>query len=161
MEHRTCHLDALESSRIHGRRPGFSNIVATHSGYFVSRQFLAFTAAHWANRPNAFWSKLHTKKHGPTECFPKNGRSITCSRAVSTAQIDREKFATVGNTNRIHSTAHRNARLRSLPPAWKYLQTEPEKVSYFCNQLKVPNHFLPRRLSRPENFPADRSLLRR
>jgi len=31
-------------------------------------------------------------------------------------------------------------------PQWKYLETEPEKVSYFSNQLKVPNHFLPSKI---------------
>src|SRR5882762_4950249 len=31
-------------------------------------------------------------------------------------------------------------------PQWKYLETEPEKVSYFCNQLKVANHFLPSKI---------------
>jgi hypothetical protein len=31
-------------------------------------------------------------------------------------------------------------------PQWKYLETEPEKVSFFSNQLKVPNHFLPSKL---------------
>jgi hypothetical protein len=31
-------------------------------------------------------------------------------------------------------------------PQWKYLETEPEKVSFFCDQLKVPNHFLPSKI---------------
>src|SRR5207245_6550532 len=28
-------------------------------------------------------------------------------------------------------------------PQCEYLETEPEKVSYFCDQLKIPIHFLP------------------
>ena len=31
-------------------------------------------------------------------------------------------------------------------PEYKYLETEPEKVSYFCDQLKVPMHFLPSKI---------------
>jgi hypothetical protein len=31
-------------------------------------------------------------------------------------------------------------------PQWKYLETEPEKVSFFCNQLKIPSHFLTSKL---------------
>jgi hypothetical protein len=30
------------------------HIVATHSAYFVARQFLAFTNAHWGYRTNIF-----------------------------------------------------------------------------------------------------------
>jgi hypothetical protein len=29
---------------------------------------------------------------------------------------------------------------------WKYLETEPEKVSFFCNQLQVLSHFLPSKI---------------
>ena len=29
---------------------------------------------------------------------------------------------------------------------WKYLETEPEKVSYFCDELKVPIHFVPTKI---------------
>ena len=47
----------------------FLYIVATHSGYLVARQFLAFTAAHWGKRTTTFWSKLHTKKHSRTNAF--------------------------------------------------------------------------------------------
>ncbi len=28
----------------------------------------------------------------------------------------------------------------------QYLETEPEKVSFFCDQLKVPSHFLPSKI---------------
>jgi hypothetical protein len=31
-------------------------------------------------------------------------------------------------------------------PQWTYLETEPEKVSYFCNQLKVPSQVLPSKI---------------
>jgi hypothetical protein len=33
-------------------------------------------------------------------------------------------------------------------PQWNYFETEAEKVSFFCNQLKVPNHFLPSKIYR-------------
>ncbi len=42
-----AHLDALEALGYTEAEARFLYIVATHSGYFVARQFLAFTAAHW------------------------------------------------------------------------------------------------------------------
>ena len=31
-------------------------------------------------------------------------------------------------------------------PEYRYLETEPEKLSYFCDQLKIPTHFLPSKI---------------
>jgi len=77
-------------------------------------------------------------------------------------QIDRENI----RNRREHEIEYIRRRIGMLDyvlshPQWKYLETEPEKLSYFCNQLKVPNHFLPRRSITAGNFPAHRSLLRR
>ena len=52
----------------------FLYIVATHSGYFVTRQFLAFACGHWRKRTTTFWSKLQAKKHARTGCFPLSGK---------------------------------------------------------------------------------------
>src|SRR6266849_3952720 len=67
------YLKALKALGYTEAEARFLYIVATHSGYFVARQFLAFTTAHWGERTTIFWDKLHTKKHARTECFPKSG----------------------------------------------------------------------------------------
>ncbi len=95
------HLDALKALGYTDAEARFLYIVATHSGYFVARQFLAFANAHWGERTTIFWNKLHTKKHARPERFPKSG---------------------------------------------KVYQTEPQKVSFFCDQLKAPRHFLPSKI---------------
>jgi len=72
-EHRTCSSrrpKALGYTEVETR---FLYIVATHSGYFTARQFLAFAGAHWGKRTTTFWSKLETKRHARMECFPKSG----------------------------------------------------------------------------------------
>jgi hypothetical protein len=141
------HLDALQSLGYSEAEARFLYIVATHSGYFVARQFLAFTATHWGYRTNTFWNKLHTKKHARTERFPKSGTVYHLFARRVYRQIDRENI----RNRREHEIEYIRRRIGMLDyvlshPQWMYFETEPEKVAYFCNQLKVPNHFLPSKI---------------
>jgi hypothetical protein len=141
------HLEALKALGYTEAEARFLYLVATHSGYFVARQFLGFTGAHWGKRTTSFWSKLHTKKHARTECFPKSGTVYHLFARRLYRQIDRENI----RNRREHEIEYIRRRIGILDfvlshPQWKYLETEPEKVSYFCNQLKVPNHFLPSKI---------------
>ena len=87
-----AHLAALEALGYTETEARFLYIVATHSGYFVARQFLAFTGAHWGKRTTSFWSKLHANQHARTEIFPKSGTFYhLCSRRLC-RQIDRENI---------------------------------------------------------------------
>ena len=67
------YLEALKALGYTESEARFLYVVATHSGFFVARQFLAFTCGHWGKRATAFWHKLHTKKHARTEYFPMHG----------------------------------------------------------------------------------------
>src|SRR5258708_19383575 len=67
------HIDALKALGYTEAEARFLYLVATHSGYFVARQFLAFANAHWGERTTSFWNKLQTQKHARTETFPKTG----------------------------------------------------------------------------------------
>jgi hypothetical protein len=141
------HLDALKALGYTEAEARFLYIVATHSGYFVARQFLAFTAGHWGARTAAFWSKLQTKKHARTECFPKSGTVYHLFSRRLYRQIDRENI----RNRRQHEIEYIQRRIGMLDfvlshPQWKYLETEPEKTSFFCDQLQVPIHFLPSKI---------------
>ena len=68
------YLEDLQAMGYSESEARFLYIVATHSGYFVTRQFLAFTCGHWRKRTTTFWSKLQAKKHARTECFPLSGK---------------------------------------------------------------------------------------
>jgi hypothetical protein len=141
------HLDALQALGYTEAEARFLYIVATHSGYFVARQFLAFSDAHWGKRTTNFWSKLHTSKHARTECFPKSGTIYHLFSRRLYRQIDRENI----RNRRQHEIEFIQRRIGMLDfvlshPQRNYLETESEKVSFFCNQLKVPNHFLPLKL---------------
>src|SRR5260370_17178510 len=67
------HIDALKALGYTEAEARFLYLVATHSGYFVARQFLAFANAHWGARTTSFWNKLQIQKHARTERFPKSG----------------------------------------------------------------------------------------
>jgi hypothetical protein len=141
------HLDALEALGYTESEARFLYIVATHSGYFVARQFLTFTGTHWGQRTATFWNKLHTKKHARTERFPKSGTVYHLFSRRLYRQIDRENI----RNRRQHEIEYIHRRIGMLDfvlsnPQWKYLETEPEKVSFFRDQLKVPIHFLPSKI---------------
>ena len=141
------HLSALQALGYTEAEARFLYIVATHSGYFVARQFLAFTAAHWGYRTNTFWNKLHTKKHARTECFPKSGTVYHLFSRRLYRQIDRENI----RNRREHEIEFIQRRIGMLDfvllnQGHEYLETEPEKVRYFSNQLNVPSHFLPSKI---------------
>jgi hypothetical protein len=141
------HLDALQALGYTEAEAQFLYIVATHSGYFVARQFLAFTGTHWGYRTNTFWNKLHTKKHARTECFPKSGTVYHLFSRRLYRQINRENI----RNRRQHEIEYIHRRIGMLDfvlshPQWKYLETEPDKVSFFCDRLNVPNQFLPSKI---------------
>src|SRR4029077_13910146 len=94
-----------------------------------------------------FWNKLHTKRHARTECFPKSGTIYHLFSRRLYRQIDRENI----RNRREHEIEHIQRRIGMLDfvllnQGHQYLETEPEKVSFFCNQLKVPNQFLPSKI---------------
>jgi len=142
-----AHLDALKALGYTEQEARFLYIVATHSGYFTARQFLAFTGAHWGKRTTTFWSKLHTSKHARTECFPKSGTVYHLFSRRLYRQIDRENI----RNRRVHEIDFIKRRIAMLDfvllnQGHQYLETEPDKVSYFCTQLKIANHFLPSKI---------------
>ena len=137
-------LQALGYSESEAR---FLYLVATHSGYFTPRQFLAFTCGHWGKRTTTFWSKLQTKKHGHTEYFPMRGKVYHVFSRKLYRQIGRENL----RNRREHEFEHIQQRIGILDfvlshPECQYLETETGKLSYFRDQLKIPTHFLPSKI---------------
>jgi len=151
-----AHLEALQALGYTEVEARFLYIVATHSGYFCARQFLAFTGAHWGKRTTTFWNKLQSRRHACIECFPKSG--VVChlfSRRLY-RQIERENI----RNRRSHEFDFIKRRVAILDfvlqnQAYQYLETEPDKVRFFCGTLNIEKHYLPahlyvgRKTSRP------------
>src|ERR1700677_296077 len=142
-----AHLDALQALGYTEEEARFLYVVATHSGYFLARQFLGFTGAHWGKRTTLFWSKLESLKHARTECFPKSGVVYHLFSRRLYRLIERENI----RNRRVHEIDFIQRRIAMLDfvllnQRHQYLETEPEKVRFFCNQLNVANQFLPAKI---------------
>jgi hypothetical protein len=142
-----AHLDALQAFGYTEEEARFLYIVATHSGYFLARQFLGFAGAHWGKRTTLFWSKLERLKHVRTECFPKSGVVYHLFARRLYRQIERENI----RNRRLHEIDFIKRRIAILDfvlldNGHQYLETEAEKVRFFCGALNIPKHFLPAKL---------------
>jgi hypothetical protein len=141
------HLDALIALGYTEAEARFLYIVATHSGYFVARQFLAFQRAHWGKRTTVFWSKLARQKHARIERFPKSGTIHHLFSRRLYRQIEKENL----RNRRVHEIEFIKRRIAMLDfvlanQQHEYLETEAEKVSYFCDRLAIDPSYLPARL---------------
>jgi hypothetical protein len=142
-----AHLDALEALGYTEEEARFLYVVATHSGYFLARQFLGFTGAHWGKRTTLFWNKLERLKHARTEYFPKSGVVYHLFSRRLYRQIERENI----RNRRAHEIDFIKRRIAILDfvllnQGHQYLETEPEKVRFFCGELNIPKQFLPSKL---------------
>jgi len=142
-----AHLDALQAFGYTEEEARFLYIVATHSGYFLARQFLAFAGAHWGKRTTIFWSKLERFKHVRTECFPKSGVVYHLFSRRLYRQIERENI----RNRRVHEIDFIKRRIAILDfillnQGYQYLETEPDKVRFFCGTLNIAKHYLPAKL---------------
>ncbi len=122
----------------------FLYLVATHSGYFLQRQFLEFSGAKWGYRTNHFAEKLQSRGHAYWREYQGARRVYHLfSKPIYTA-IGKENI----RNRRRHSAQFIRNRLVLLDfvlanQEHDYLETEQQKVSYFCEKLQIPKKDLP------------------
>lgn len=122
----------------------FLYLVATHSGYFTARQFLAFTSAKSGDRNMAFTQKVLGKSHATARVLLRNGRFYHLFSRIVYRAIGREHL----RNRREHGLEHIRSRLMILDFVlahldYHYLETERDKIQYFCGKLSVPKQSLP------------------
>jgi hypothetical protein len=140
-------LEALEALGYTQTEARFLYIVATHSGYFVARQFLVFTGAHWGKRTTLFWNRLKNNRHARTECFPQRGVVYHLFSRRLYRQIEKENL----RNRRAHELDFIQRRIAMLDfviqnQSYQYLETEPDKVRFFCGTMNIAKQHLPARL---------------
>ncbi|MGH9685477.1 MAG: hypothetical protein ACRD5K_00095 [Candidatus Acidiferrales bacterium] len=122
----------------------FLYIVATHSGYFVPRQFILFANVEWGKRSAKFAHKLECRGHACWQEYQDAGRVYHLfSKAIYSA-IGKENL----RNRRRHSPEFIRTRLVLLDfvianQQHDYLETEQQKVQYFCEQLGLSKKSLP------------------
>lgn len=122
----------------------FLYVVATHSGYFSTRQFLEFTGAKSGDRSVGFTQKVLGKGHAIARLLLRNGRVYHLFSRIAYRAIGRENL----RNRREHGLEHIRSRLMILDfvlghPDYNYFETEREKILYFCEKFSVPRQFLP------------------
>ncbi len=137
-------IDAIRALGYTEQEARFLYLVATHSGYFVARQFLGFTGAHWGKRTTLFWSKLQARQHAQVHRFAQGGTVYHLYSRTLYRQIGYENL----RNRRQHEFDYVRTRIAMLDFVLgnlenEYLETEPAKVAHFCSDLNVPVHDLP------------------
>jgi hypothetical protein len=137
----------------------FLYVVATHSGYFILRQFLNFTGARRGKRSNLFARKVLNNGHGSVRDYLGYGSIYHLFSRTLYGQIEKGNL----RNRRKHSFEYIRTRLVLLDfilanPEAEYLETEQDKVTFFCEKLGVAKEFLPGRLY--EGGPGSRPTLR-
>ena len=133
-------IDALEALGYTEDEAHFLYLVATHSGYFVARQFLGFTGARWGKRTTLFWNKLQAGQHARTYRFAKGGTAYHLFSRKVYRQIGRENL----RNRREHELEYIRARIAMLDFVLgnldlNYLETEPDKVAFLLWNCSCPN----------------------
>jgi len=137
-------IENLRALGYTGDEARFLYLVATHSGYFSTRQYLTFTSSRSGEKSMAFTQKVQGKGHGTARLLLRNGRVYhLCSRLVYRA-IGRENL----RNRREHSVEHIRTKLAILDFVlghldYRYLETESEKVDHFCKKLCLSRAILP------------------
>ena len=122
----------------------FLYLVALHSGYFVARQFLGFTGAHWGKRTTSFWNKLQVSRLARTYRYAQGGTVYHLFSRKLYRQIGRE----CPRNRSEHEFEYVSRRIAMLDFVLgnldnRYLETEPDKVAYFCSERNIPSTDLP------------------
>jgi hypothetical protein len=138
------HIRAIQSLGYTADEARFLYIVVTHSGYFVPRQFIAFIGASWGKRSQHFTDKLESRGHVTWREYQDMGGVYHLFSKTLYRQIDRENL----RNRRRHATEFIRTRLLLLDfvlanQDYDYLETEQDKVRFFCDELAIPKKVLP------------------
>jgi hypothetical protein len=137
----------------------FLYVVATHSGYFILRQFLNFTGVRRGKRSNVFARKVLNNGHGSVRDYLGYGSIYHLFSRTLYGQIEKDNL----RNRRKHSFEYIRTRLVLLDfiladPEVEYLETEQDKVTFFCEKQGIAKEFLPGRVY--EGGPGSRPTLR-
>jgi hypothetical protein len=134
-------------------------VVATHSGYFILRQFLNFTGARRGKRSTLFARKVLNNGHGSIRDYLGYGSIYYLFSRTLYGQIEKGNL----RNRRKHSFEYIRTRLVLLDFIFAnseaaYLETEQDKVTFFCEKLGIAKEFLPGRVY--EGGPGSRPTFR-
>ena len=149
-------IDALRQFGYTAREAEFLYIVATHSGFFLQRQFMTFVNVAGRGPATYFLKKAIQKQH-VREHLPEHGTQKIYHL------FSRTIYAAIGKSNSRHRKPGRyglleKARVRVLGLDfvlghldYQYLEEEHDKVLYFTGAKGVAKEVLPAKLFRGQD----------
>jgi hypothetical protein len=137
----------------------FLYVVATHSGYFILRQYLDFAGARRGKRSSRFAQKILNNGHAAVRDYMGYGAIYHLFSRSLYGQIEKDNL----RNRRAHSFDFIRTRLVLLDfilsnQEVQYLETEPDKVKFFCEDLDIPKVSLPAKIY--EGAPGTRPTVR-
>ncbi len=122
----------------------FLYIVATHSGYFQPRQYVASNGLAWGKRVQHFTDKLESRGHVTWREYQDMGGVYHVFSKTLYRRIEKTDL----RNHQRHSTEYIRTRLLLLDfilqnPEHEYFESETGKLAYFCGQRGIPKQVLP------------------
>lgn len=122
----------------------FLYVVATHSGYFTMRHYLAYAGISRGKRSMAFGQKLLKHAHATIRDYMGTGSVFHLFSRLVYGPIAKDNI----RNRRRHSFDYIRVRLVQMDfllenPEYDYLESESDKVHLFCESLAVPKDVLP------------------
>jgi len=122
----------------------FLYIVATHSGYFQPRQYVASNGLAWGKRVQRLTDKLESRGHVTWREYQDMGGVYHLFSKTLYRQIEKTDL----RNRRRHSTEYIRTRLLLLDfilenPQHEYFESETDKLGYFCSERAIPKDVLP------------------
>lgn len=138
------HISAIQTLGYTADEARFLYVVATYSGYFVPRQFIAFTGLSWGKRSQHFTGKLQKHGHATWREYYDIGGVYHLFSKTLYRLILRENL----RNRRRHSLEFIRTRLLLLDfilanLQHDYFETDQDKVRFFCDELGIPKKVLP------------------
>ena len=138
------YLRRLQSMEYNHSEARFLYLVATHSGHFTSRQFLAFTGQQKGSMLDRFIAHALDSRHARAIQYGRNTRVFNLFSRQIYGALDKDNLR---NRRRL-SDELIHTRLLILDfvlaqPDLDYLETESHKLGYFHHQLGIPLSILP------------------
>jgi len=137
-------IDTIASLGYTETEASFLYLVATYSGYFTLRQFLSFAGAYRGKRSTSFAGKLLRHGHASIRDYLGAGSVFHLYSRHLYGPIEKDNL----RNRRRHSFEYIRTRLVLLDfilqnLACEFLETENDKVRFFCETLAVPKELLP------------------
>src|SRR5262249_4488130 len=145
----TFQLEGLRRLGYTTRESEFLFLVATHSGYFTTRQFRLFAHTESGSVSHALIRRLLAQEHATYHSYRSGGRVYHLFARKVYQAIDRENL----RTRKKHELEYVKTRLVALDfvlahPDRHYLETEQDKREYFVTRRKIGVEMLPVKLYR-------------